>query len=339
MFSPVGFAAAQHSSADIDWRTKRLQLELLVTAAIDMSLSPADCFHVVDTVVHTLLNIRSRKCSENSSGYMPTVKGWWWWKKCRMSDFIFGRWVNVQTEPIGGGRTLWPLFMFVSSITLSRKQAWSLVSVAKYYFCHHLRESAHSFQTHSATWKACVYQAELALHFRSALGPEPGGGPHRPIHMSPAPSRTSQYELYVFQILKKSVLQLIISLHPESWSFAATGFFFLFVFFPPQLVVALGWTAAYLPNTILERGKTVWCKNLMKATNLCEWLRGITLVRREKNELKMLTFFGGGVGRLALNLCKQSKKFMSDDQSWPLFDHPSPYLIEPDKGHSYGSCT
>lgn len=58
-----------------------------------------------------------------------------------------------------------------------------------------------------------------------------------------------------------------------------------------QTVVALGWSAAYLPNTILDRGKTVRCKNLMKAANLCEWLRGIMLVRRrEKKKRKDAPF-------------------------------------------------
>lgn len=48
------------------------------------------------------------------------------------------------------------------------------------------------------------------------------------------------------------------------------------------------------PNVILDRGGDgEEKKNLMKGTNLCEWLRGIILVRgKKKNGLKMLLFKG-----------------------------------------------
>lgn len=50
----------------------------------------------------------------------------------------------------------------------------------------------------------------------------------------------------------------------------------------------------------------------MKATNLCEWLRGIMLVRRGGMSLRCCVFF---LSEIALNLCKQWKEFMRDDHS------------------------
>lgn len=310
MFWPVGFAAALHSSANIEWRTKRLQLELLVTAAKDMSLSPADCFHVVDTVVHTLLNIRSRKCSENSSGYMPTVKGRWWWKSavCRISSSVAG-WTYKQSEWEEEERCDHCLCLCHPSLWAVNRPDLLSRSLSTVFVI--TSEKVPTRSKHAAQHEKHVF---IKPSSRFTLGRLSAQSQAEDL-IDQSICRQLHPELYVFQILKKTVL------HPESWSFAATGFFFFF----PQLVVALGWTAAYLPNTILERGKTVWCKNLMKATNLCEWLRGITLVRREKKWAQDAHFFGGGgggMGGASLNLCKQSKKFMSDDQSWPLFDHP-----------------
>lgn len=303
----LGFAAVLHSSASIDWRTKCLRLELLVTAAIDWVFPPLTV-HAVDTVEHVLLNIQSPKCSENSDGYMPSVKGCGNKKVQRVGFRLRSAGERGWAREKRSGHCLY----------LSHPSLWA---INKHDLSSRLQSiifviTSEKVPTRSkhATGKACVYQTELALKLWVAVS-------RGPIHMSPPlPSE---------HLIMKSSRSLY-----SSWSCpsiqscgALQPLDFFFFFFPlPQLVVALGWTAAYLPNTILERGETVWCKNLMKATNLCEWLRGITLVRREKNELKMLTFsfffFFFGRGGQVLNLCKQSKKFMRDDQSWPLFDHP-----------------
>lgn len=62
----LGFAALLHSGSNNCGRAKQRQLELFVTAAVEISLSPADCFHVVDIVDYILMNTQSLKWSEKT---------------------------------------------------------------------------------------------------------------------------------------------------------------------------------------------------------------------------------------------------------------------------------
>lgn len=184
----------------------------------------------------------------------------------------------------------WPVFIFVSSIIVSYKQAQSPFSVAEHCFSHHLGGSAHSSEHAAKQQKACVYQASLW-----ALGPFP----------NTVPPHIARIHKFSAGTCKKKILKKVrtaVDHHSTSSRSASVPLYF------SRIVVALGWSAAYLPNTILERGGgTVWCKNLMKAANLCEWLRGIMLVRRRKKQAgdALSPFFL--FLEVAMNLCKQWK--------------------------------
>lgn len=68
----------------------------------------------------------------------------------------------------------------------------------------------------------------------------------------------------------------------------------------------------------VRKKKEKW-KYFLKGTNLCEWLRGITLLRgKKKNRPKMLLFKGeGGEKGHWIYL---SSVTIGHDQSWPLLD-------------------
>lgn len=184
----------------------------------------------------------------------------------------------------------WPVSIFVSSIIVSYKQAQSPFSVAEHCFSHHLGGSAHSSEHAAKQQKACVYQASLW-----ALGLFP----------NTVPPHIARIHKFSAGTCKKKNTQESpycgwSSLHIQPQCLSAT------VFFWDCCCVGMkcGLSSKY---NIRKGGGTVWCKNLMKAANLCEWLRGIMLVRRRKKQAgdALSSFFL--FLEVAMNLCKQWK--------------------------------
>ena len=215
----------------------------------------------------------------------------------------------------------WLVFIFGSSVTGSPKQTQQPLSAPQYWFVHHFTVQPHCENSND------VFLPPLRLH--------PNKGAYRWIHTPPQPATDAQMELR-----KNPALRLIIAPQraPSKRVFLSAR---------RWIGMKCGLSSKY--NIRLggcELGDSVWCKNLMKATNLYEWLRRIMLVRRRKklNKIKMLHFLSFVKNRkikkrwIYASSGSGSREMINLDLCSTV-PNKSVTLREPGTGRSYSACT